>query len=513
MKYFFIAFFAFTSVAFSQGTPLDERFLKTHRTLANPISFPVAIDSKGEISLFGEDTTSSFLLRPTFQLGVNLENIEYSRPVVTDHFNFYPVIDNISMVEIKRQRFEGGLGLTTLIKSVAKVGLAPYQGSMQTVIRSRPPRSLKNILVLMPRELKDLQKWEISDVGFYQTYGGVSFYAELSSGIFDIVSGSIGLQNEFMVEISKISENHIILKISEEDLKRRQLLVGPFFSKVSFGKFSGKRFSTEYKLDIRDPQHHKLFRLALRGELSKVQLALDVKNQDLSWSGMDKGYYFGLPFVAGRSYQSGHYEIQEDHGNTRLDFEGYQNRGVLAATKNIHDFVYQTDKGMVVMWSSEMKKTSQKNLFERFLSKGRILGVKGFERNLPNQEKFGTVVTQMGIYLSRQEIEGVSENELQQLEGHLRLRCEKEELKCRKEKNLTRIMNKLMMFKKMKWADFSGPLGLLLLKEPAVIHALVKTKSYKKEVYFKFLSDSYQSLEGASPIEIPARRSKINRLN
>jgi hypothetical protein len=45
-------------------------------------------------------------------------------------------------------------------------------------------------------------------------------------------------------------------------------------------------------------------------------------------------------------------------------------------------------------------------------------------------------------------------------------------------------------------------LSLVERKAPALIYSLVKVMKYKKEVYFKFLSESFQSLEGSSPILI-----------
>jgi hypothetical protein len=157
---------------------------------------------------------------------------------------------------------------------------------------------------------------------------------------------------------------------------------------------------------------------------------------------------------------------------------------------------------MVVIWSSEMNKTDEKIFQKRFLSKGRIIGVKGFDRDLPDNVKFGSVVSQIGIHISREELAAVDNIDMEEVTFHLRERCHKEKLSCRKESKLRKIIAKLNGFLKEPWAKMRGELGKLLLKEPAIIHAVVKTMNYKKEVYFKFLSEKYQSLEGSSPIEL-----------
>ena len=63
-------------------------------------------------------------------------------------------------------------------------------------------------------------------------------------------------------------------------------------------------------------------------------------------------------------------------------------------------------------------------------------------------------------------------------------------------------MAKLNELIKQPWDKMRGEMGLLFVKEPAVIHSLIKTLQLKKEVYFKFLSEKFQSLEGSSSVEL-----------
>jgi hypothetical protein len=44
------------------------------------------------------------------------------------------------------------------------------------------------------------------------------------------------------------------------------------------------------------------------------------------------------------------------------------------------------------------------------------------------------------------------------------------------------------------------PLANLLMEEPALIYAYVKSLNLKKRVYFKFLNQKFQSLEGTALI-------------
>jgi hypothetical protein len=224
--------------------------------------------------------------------------------------------------------------------------------------------------------------------------------------------------------------------------------------------------------------------------------------QKVSWKGWDRQFYVGIPAVIGTTKSHGHHEVNEDGTEAELDVSGSQSKGILAPVKSNQTFAYQTDESLIVVWASEMNKASAKAVEKFFLSKGRIIGIKGFDRELPDQEKFGSVVTQIGFHVSRKEVEAIKKVDFNLVFGSLKDRCTKEKLSCRKESKSVKIIQNLIGMLKKPWNEMRGELGSLLIKEPALIHALFKAMGQKKEVYFKFLSGRFQSLEGSSTIEI-----------
>lgn len=480
---------------------LDVRFLQTQRSQANPMSLPIRISPTGEVSYVGGNGVEDLVFRPTFQAGYSTTIINYSHPVVLNRFNFYPQQSDLGWIEVKRLRIEGGLGLAAIIKQGLTVGFMPYKGALHTIIRYKNSREDESLPFRMPKNFSDLEAWNINDHGTFQTYGGITVYAGLSLGIVDIALGSIGMQNQFIVEMKKISEDQVKIIISEEDLKRRQVILG-MIAEATYAHFKGKRFSTEFQLDLKKPLHHELFEEALKGNLTRLQESLPHTQQKLSWIGNDRSYYLGVPVLAGTMKDSGHYEMNTDGVETELDFTGSRTKGILTPHRVYQNFVYQTDEAMMLVWSSEMNRTGKAQLEKRFLSIGRTIGIKGFNREIPAKTRWGSVVSQIAVHITKKEVESVTDITMEELSYHLRAKCELENLPCKKESKIRKILNKLADLKNKPWKEMRGELGLLLIKEPAIIYAVVKTLKYKKEVYFKFLSEKFQSLEGSSAIEI-----------
>lgn len=480
---------------------LDVRFLQTQRSQANPMALPIRINAKGEISYFGGNGTEDLNFRPTFQLGLSRTTINYSHPVILNRFNFYPQQPDLGWIEVKRLRIEGGLGLSAIIKQGLTVGLMPYKGALHSIIRYKNSRDDESLPFRMPKKFADLDSWNTNDHGTFQMYGGITVYAGLSIGMVDIALGSVGVQNQFIVEIKKVSDDIVKLVISEEDLKRRQIILG-MVAEATFAQFNGKRFSTEFELDLKNYLHHELFEEALKGNLKYVQENLPVTHQKLSWKGNDRTYYLGVPILAGTMRDSGHYDLNEDGVESELDFTGSRTKGILTPHRVYQNFVYQTDEAMMMVWSSEMNRTGKTQLEKRFLSIGRTIGIKGFDRDIPAKTRWGSVVSQIAVHVTKKEVEAVTDINMEELTYHLKAKCEQENLKCKKDSHVKKILKQLSDLKLKPWKEMRGDLGLLLIKEPAIIYAVVKTMKYKKEVYFKFLSEKFQSLEGSSAIEI-----------
>lgn len=501
MKFLTLILALWTSFALAQET-LDVSFLQTQRTTGSPFAIPVSVNSKGEISLFGENDTQNLSFQPLLQVGLSRAVINYSQPIVLNRFNFYEVQKDLGWIEVKRERIEAGLGLSSIIKSATTVGLIPFKGAIQTVIRYKKSALEKSLSAWMPKRFEDLNAWAEGDTGTYQRYGGITAYAGFSAGVVDIATISFGIQNQFIIEMKKVSQNIVTLSISEENLKRRQAVVGPFVANGTFANFKGKRFTSKFTLDLDVEEHAELFKEAIKGNIAYVQERLPARQQKLTWVGHDNHYYIGIPWVIGKTFDQGHYDLEEDGVETELDIVGRRNKGILTPLRNHQNYVYQTEESIVLVWSSEMNRTDAKAFEKAFMSKGRIIGVKGFDRDLPDDTKFGSVVSQIGIHVSRKEAEGARKIDFDLMAENLLAKCEIERLSCRKQKTLTKLMNKFKSLLAKDWNNMRSEMGLLLIKNPALIHAVVKTLKYKKEVYFKFLSERYQSLEGSSAIEI-----------
>ena len=108
----------------------------------------------------------------------------------------------------------------------------------------------------------------------------------------------------------------------------------------------------------------------------------------------------------------------------------------------------------------------------------------------------------MGMSFTREEIENVTPEILEVVIANFQERCERMELSCARPKTQKKIGKALRGFLGQKWEDVRDKLGFIMLDEPALIHSYIKAIKSKKKVYFKFLNEKYQSLEGAASIEI-----------
>lgn len=481
---------------------LDLRFLQTQRTKSNPFQLPFSVNSKGEFSAFGNNGTDIFAFNPLVQVGFSKVEIDYSQPIMMDRFNFYPVQKELGWIEVKRLQVEAGLGLSALMKSAFFVGLTPYKGAMRTLVRYKNSKDEKSLPFKMPRDLNEVARWHEGDFGTFQTYGGIQINGGISVGVVDIATVSLGLQNQFIIEIKKISPTEVLFSLAEEDLKRRQMVIGPFVTDVTVAQFKGRRLSAIFKLNLEDPTHHELFKAGMNGNIQHLQEVLPHENQKLLWQGYDRSFYYGIPIVAGKTRMRGHYNLNQDDLEAKLDIRGSKTQGLLTPLRNHDQFVYQTKTHIIMVWASEMNKVTSRTMEQNFFSKGRAIGIKGFDREIPGNLKYGSVVSQIGVTLSLEEVEKVKGMEMAEFEAHLTMKCETENLSCKKSGVRRKLISDMVESLKRPWANLRGQLGLLLMKEPAMFHSIVKTLRLEKEAYFKFLSEKYQSIEGSAEVEI-----------
>jgi hypothetical protein len=500
MKYFFLILAALTTTgAWSQELP-DVRVLQTLRSSGNPSTLPVSVNTRGEISLLGGNSRG-VTFQPGLQVGLSLVDLGYGHPVRLDRFDFYPPRAQLGWVEVKRERLEIGAG-PAVSSGALTAGLVAYRGALQTLIQHKKTKSDRSLPLTLPASLRDLEAWAIEDTGTFQTYGGITAYVSVSAGLIDVASAAVGVQNQFLVELRRLSSSAVRLTIAEEDLARRVVTGGVTLATASLAAFRGNRLTLQFDLELRNAAHQRLYSEALKGNVKLLQERLGTRAQKLTFEGRDRLFWFGIPLVIGVVSDSGTVELSQNGRETRVDYTGALTRGVLANYRNHQDFSYHSGSSLVLVWSSEMKGTLGEDVDRRFLGRGRLLKVRGFDKTLERKAPFGDVVTQLGIQLAKRELEALDESKLDELAEHLRERCETEWLPCDAEPRFRAHIDELRGALDKSWGEKRSALGKLFLREPAVLYAVLKTLRLRKQVYFKFLSESHLSLEGTAPVEL-----------
>jgi len=108
----------------------------------------------------------------------------------------------------------------------------------------------------------------------------------------------------------------------------------------------------------------------------------------------------------------------------------------------------------------------------------------------------------MGLSFSRAEIEAIDDVLLEDILANYKSRCVEMELDCAKGKRFKKVASTLREWLGKKWEEVRDSLGFIMMEEPALIYSYVKSLKLKKSIYFKFLNQKYQSLEGRASIEI-----------
>jgi hypothetical protein len=489
-----------SSFTWAQDLRSDLQFIETQNTLAIPFDVSVYFTTSGEISLLRRNA-ADLNMSPLAHFGWGQTRSLYIKPLPSEELIFSPYQEGQGWIEVKRDRWEAGAGLGSIIgKNAFSLGLVPYKGARQVMTRHKLSQDEKTpLLVHMPKDFKTMTSWRVGDRGSFQRYGGLQVF--VGAG-FNLVLTSLNIQNLWSVEIHKIDDNRILLSIAEENLKKRLIQAGaaPLNSRIHF--FNGKRLSTQFLLELNDTSHEKLYQLAMKGKLYKLQEKLPSSSQKMEWKGSERLAYVGVPGVAGKHFQRSEYAMDYEDEEDVLDMKSRRNSGFLLPLRNHHRLVYQTDQGIVLFWFSEMNRTDEKDLYRHFLGPGRLMGVKGFEQNLPAETKVGSTLTQLGMSFTREELELIDDDVFEEIMNHYHNRCNEFALNCSQKKQFTKVRDTLKSFMNKKWAEVRDKLGFLMMDEPALIYAYVKTMKLKKRVYFKFLNQKYQSLEGATLIDL-----------
>lgn len=474
----------------------DPDLLAAQRTLGSSQKLPIFISMNGDIKFFKEGANPDLSVSPTIHLGYKKSTLLYVSPTVSSELSLDAMAPEPKWIEYRTVRKEIGIGLR--FSDEFHIGILPYKGSFQTTVRSKTSREEVFSHTGLPHELSLLEEWDEGDQGHFQTYGGVMISGRLSVGGISVASAGIGIQNQFLVSLKKYEPYKIELTINEENLNQRRVRIGPSPINLSYYYLQGRLFKASFELDLRNPEHHILYKEALRGNVKKLQENLVNVSERIAWTGQDWNFYFGIPSVAGEVRNRS--DFRYGLGEERLYVEGKRTKGELTVFRDHQNYVHQTLEGISVFWTSKMKKVDYKTLKKVFLNRARIMGIKDFGDGMERASSFGSVITHLGLAFTKKEIASLNEESVLGIRESYKERCVSFNLSCSQTKVSNKIFTKLSTLMKQPWLEMRKGLGQLFMHEPALIYAFNKSLDLKKKVYFKFLSGKFQSIEGTSPL-------------
>lgn len=498
--HFYLLFMLLISSSYAYEV-LEPRAIQDN--VGSSFGLPFFVSPNGEISLLKNSFSDGFAFSPIINGGGAFRSAQYVLPERMKTFSLSQKNVNNRWLEVHTREISAGLGLSTLVKSAFRLGLVPYKGAKQRLVKSSSSGTLSKLSVsLLPKNLKQISSWTVGDRGTFEQFGGVEIMGSAAFSVLD-VSGSLLLQNAFILEISRISEDEVSLALIEKSDRNRKLGAGITIADVSLHRIQGRTLGAEFVLDLTNMDHHDLYQSALKGDLAELQSNLPHSSQKTSWNGLVKTATIGIPLVAGKSVRTGRVEINEKNTDSVLVFHSKKSKGFILPYRDVHRMLYFSPRQMVLFWSAELKKVKGSLLEKRFLKFGRRIGVEGFDFQVDPSLKIGSAMTQLGITLTQTEVAQMASINLKQLDENYLGRCEELKLNCRDRRRRTKILGELMSSVKKPWNEGREKLGILLAKNPSLINSVVKTLQLKKKGYFYLLSDTVQSMEGMGTITTP----------
>jgi hypothetical protein len=167
----------------------------------------------------------------------------------------------------------------------------------------------------------------------------------------------------------------------------------------------------------------------------------------------------------------------------------------------VHRLLYFSPRQMVLFWSSELRKVKGSQLQKLFLQIGQRIGLEGFDFEVDPHLKIASVMTQLGVTFTQNELSRLNENQKEELDRLYGERCTLFKLACQKDKVRSKNLSLLFASLRKPWDEGREVIGKLLIKNPSLIHSVVKILKLKKNSYFYLLSDTVKSMEGMAPIE------------
>lgn len=472
-------------------------FLPTQKTISKPFGLPVRIGADGSIDYLVGDRNLVFA--PGVQIAYDSNFVQYSIPEVASEFSLQPPKENTGWMEFKRRRYEYGLGLIAVLQKTVRMGLAPYKGAKFAIKRLKMDKDfITSGKIEMPKKLGDLEAWEPGDEGSFQTYGGIQVFAGISISILNAGTVTLGWQNQFIVSIQRLKDS-ISLTITEEKVDRKSFNIGVEPLNGTITHFDGKQLQATFILSFSNPDHYQLYLDAIAGKLTELDKKLPESKKHIQWKGNDISVYWGVPFLIGQTRSRGSYHVEDEEQDYYLEVMQNKKSGLLVPPAFHQRFVYHNDESILLMWTTDMKKSAPEKLRLHFFGPARAVGFKGFDIDL-DEKQYGTVIGEVGVVITKDDVAKFSVLDPMNVSLSLKARCTELLLDCAKESNGRKIMKKFSDSMKKEWDLRKKHLGILLVKEPALLHALLKESHTSKEAYFKFLSDRYQSLEGLTTL-------------
>ncbi len=474
-------------------------FLPTQKTISKPFGLPIRVDLDGKIDYLVGDRNLVFA--PGVQLGWDSNTVQYSLPEMASEFLLKSPSESSGWMEYKRRRYEYGVGLITVLQKAFRLGLSPYKGAKFSMKRLKMDKAFETSnRIAIPEKLEEILAWAPGDEGIYQTYGGIQVFGGMDVLIFNAGMITLGWQNQFIISIQRMKDS-ILLTIAEEKLDRKSFRAGIELLNGSLTQYKGKQFKASFALNFSEPSHHQLFRDALEGRLTNLEKALSPERKKIEWKGHDISFSWGIPGIIGHINSLGSYHVEDDEQDYYLEVMQNKRSGLLVSPTFHQRFVYHNEESILLMWTTDMKKSAPGKLRKHFFGPARAVGFKGFEMEL-EEKNYGTVIGEVGVVITKDDVAKFSVLDSLEVSQSLKARCEELNLSCAKDSQIRSIMKKFTGAMTREWETRKKHLGILLVKEPALLHALLKESRNTKEAYFKFLSDRYQSLEGLTLLSL-----------
>lgn len=422
-------------------------------------------------------------------LGFSNGKQNYFFPNELESFNLMDPQEGQPVLEYKAKKWKFGAG--PRIVWPVKIGLLFYKGAIQASVRKKFSVEADGPTKI-PMALDELEQWEVGDSSEHQTYGGISVQASIPLGEVISISGTVDIFSKFSVGFKKMDDSKILLSVVEEFGRDRILKLGASALNGSVNFFKAKLFYSVFELDLKNHEHHELFKMALQGRIDELQSNLPHHSQTVSWHGRAKRLKIGLNPIAVRSVEW--IERQNENGAGEFIKEKLS-KGKLLKFWRLTDRVYYDDNGVEITWSSAFHKAKLKKL-KQFIRLGRILGLKGFDQNWNYSRSIGSIITTMDLSIPRSFFETVRDNDLSEADKILESLCEREALICQRQVYRKNLWHTLTTYVSGPWKSNKRRMGHFLQSHPEIIFSLVVGLKLDQEIYVKFLSTRFQSLEG-----------------